>query len=113
MLAASRYLGGILSTAAWQAWLKACADLLPEGQSADARVASAMTIVVEADDGARRRACARLRTPEAYTFTGITAAAVAHRVLNGDVEIGFQTAARLYGPDFVLSLDGVDREDLE
>jgi short subunit dehydrogenase-like uncharacterized protein len=113
MLMASRYLGGILSTAAWQTWLKACADLLPEGQSEEARAASAMTIVIEADDGGGRRACARLRTPEAYTFTGITAAAVAHRVLDGDLEVGFQTAARLYGPDFVVSLAGVHREDLE
>jgi short subunit dehydrogenase-like uncharacterized protein len=33
MLMASRYLGGILSTPLWQAWLKACADMLPERDS--------------------------------------------------------------------------------
>lgn len=113
MLMASRYLGGLLSTAPWQAWLKACADVLPEGDSAAARAAAAMVIVAEADDGAGRRAAARLRTPEAYTFTGTSAAAIAQRVLHGDLEIGFQTPARLYGPDFVLSLAGVAREDLE
>jgi len=113
MLMASRYLGAILSTGPWQTWLKACADMLPEGDSAEQRAAAAMVIVVEADDGAGRRACARLRTPEAYTFTGITAAAIAQRVLSGDIEVGFQTPARVYGPDFVLSLAGVSREDLE
>jgi short subunit dehydrogenase-like uncharacterized protein len=113
MLMASRYLGGILSTAPWQTWLKACTDMLPEGHSEEERAAAVMVIVVEADDGARRRACARLWTPEAYTCTGITAAAIAQRVLNGDLEVGFQTPARVYGPDFVLSLAGVSREDLE
>jgi short subunit dehydrogenase-like uncharacterized protein len=113
MLMASRYLGGILSTPLWQAWLKACADMLPERDSEVERAAAAMVIVAEVDDGAGRRAAARLRTPEAYTFTGVTAAAIARRVLRGDLEVGFQTPARLYGPDFVLSLPGVCREDLE
>jgi short subunit dehydrogenase-like uncharacterized protein len=113
MLMASRYLGGILATAPWQTWLKACANMLPEGDSEEERAAGAMVIVAEADDETGRRAAARLRTPEAYTFTGITAAAIARRVLQGDLEIGFQTPARLYGPDFVLSLAGVCREDLE
>jgi len=112
MLLASRYLGGMLSTGLWQTWLKTWADILPEGHSEEERAASAMVIVAEADDGAGRRVCARLRTPEAYTFTAITAAAIARRVLRGDLEVGFQTPARLYGPDFILAFAGVDREDL-
>jgi hypothetical protein len=72
-----------------------------------------MAIVVEVEDGARRRARARLHTPEAYTFTRVTAAAVMARVLAGDLEVGFQTAARVYGGDFVLGLPDVRREDLE
>lgn len=113
MLMASRHLGRILSTGPWQTWLKACADLLPEGDSEEERAEVAMVIVAEAEDGAGRHVAARLRTPEAYAFSGITAAAIAQRVLQGDLEIGFQTPARLYGPDFVLSFAGVDRQDLE
>ncbi len=71
-----------------------------------------MTIVAECENG-RRRARARLTTPEAYDFTGVTAAAIAMRVLGGDREPGFQTPARLFGPDFVLGLPGVVREDLD
>jgi short subunit dehydrogenase-like uncharacterized protein len=71
-----------------------------------------MTIVAECENG-HRRARARLTTPEAYDFTGVTAAAVAMRVLGGDREPGFQTPARLFGPDFVLGLPGVVREDLD
>ncbi len=54
---------------------------------------------------------ARLRTPEAYSCTAATATAVAARVLSGDLEPGFQTPARVYGPDFILSVPGVARED--
>jgi hypothetical protein len=53
-----------------------------------------------------------LRTPEAYTFSAITAAAIAARVVAGDFAPGFQTPARLYGPNYVLRFEGVQREAL-
>ena len=56
---------------------------------------------------------ARLHTSEAYTFTATASAHVARRVLAGDFEPGFQTPGRVFGPDFVLSLPGVSREDLD
>jgi hypothetical protein len=39
------------------------------------------------------------------------ALAVVERVLAGEVVLGFQTPSKLYGPDFVLGLEGVVRED--
>ena len=42
-----------------------------------------------------------------------SASRIAARVLSGDYEIGFQTPARVYGPDFALSFDGVSREDVD
>jgi len=113
MLMASRYFGWILGTAPWQAWLKAQADLLPEGPTEEQRAAAEMVLVAEAEDDAGRRVASRLRTPEAYTFTGMTGPAVAQRVLKGDFEVGFQTPARVYGGDLVLSFPDVWREDLE
>jgi short subunit dehydrogenase-like uncharacterized protein len=113
MLFASRYFGWILGTAPCQAWLKAHADMLPEGPTDSEREASEMVVVAEAEDSRGRRASARLRTPEAYTFTGTTGPAIARRVLRGDLEPGFQTPGRVYGGDFVLSFAGVSREDLE
>ncbi len=77
------------------------------------RANGSMGIVVEVEDGRGGRARARLTTPEAYAFTGIAAAAIAARAQAGEYEPGFQTPARLFGPDFVLSLPGVAREDLE
>jgi short subunit dehydrogenase-like uncharacterized protein len=112
MLMASRYAGWFLRTAPWQVWLKAHADLLPEGPSPDERLGREMVVVAEALDHSGAVARARLRTPEAYTFTGRVAPAIAQRVLRDDVEPGFQTPARVYGPDFVLGFAGVEREDL-
>ncbi len=54
----------------------------------------------------------RLRTPEAYTLTALTALAIAERALGGDAPAGFQTPALAYGPDFILEFPGVTREDL-
>jgi short subunit dehydrogenase-like uncharacterized protein len=113
MLLASRYAGWMLRTPAWQAGLKAYMELLPEGPTDDQRGASQMVIIAEARDGRGRCVSSRLRTPEAYTFTGTTAAAVARKVLRGDFEIGFQTPGRVYGADFVLTFADVSREDLE
>jgi len=108
----NRYAGWMLGTAAWQVWLKMHADLLPEGPTEAQRAGVKMVIVAEAEDARGRRVCSRLHTPQAYTFTGTTAPAIARRVLQGDVECGFQTPARVYGADFVLTLPEVRREDV-
>jgi short subunit dehydrogenase-like uncharacterized protein len=68
-------------------------------------------IVAEAEDASGTVARARLSTPEAYSLTAQTAVHLAGRALEGDLEPGFQTAARVYGPDLVLSFAGVTRQD--
>jgi short subunit dehydrogenase-like uncharacterized protein len=72
-----------------------------------------MAIVAECEGADGRRVRARLTTPEAYAFTGAVAAAITARVAAGEHEAGFQTPARLFGPDFVLTLPGVAREDCD
>jgi hypothetical protein len=49
--------------------------------------------------------------PEGYTFTALTAIAVAQCVLAGEATPGFQTPSKAYGADFVLAVPGVTRED--
>ena len=53
-----------------------------------------------------------MRTPHAYTLTALTALEVVRRVLAGDAPPGFQTPAKAYGPDLVMEIGGVTREDL-
>lgn len=112
-LNANRYLGWAMETPWVQAWLKLHTDLLPEGPTEEQRRTIEMVVVGEAENGDGRRVQSRLRTPQSYTFTGMTAPAIARRVLSGDVDVGFQTPGRVYGQDFVLSFPGVSREDLD
>lgn len=112
MLNASRAAGPMLGIPVVQATLKTWVDFGDQTAQRGLPGPAPMTIVAEAEDGAGRVAIARLRTPEAYQFTATVAAAVCARVLEGDFESGFQTAARVYGPDFILGLPGVSREDV-
>jgi hypothetical protein len=52
-----------------------------------------------------------MKAPEGYTLTALTALAAVERVLGGGVPVGFQTPGRAFGPDFVLSVPGVERRD--
>ncbi len=62
-----------------------------------------------APDG--RRAEAWLETPEAYAFTARAAVRAVEEVLAGDRR-GALTPARAFGADFVLSIEGVRRQDV-
>jgi short subunit dehydrogenase-like uncharacterized protein len=114
LLAAARSAAWALRTGPAQAWLAACADLLPENPAAANGDASVeQRAVAEAEDDHGGRAVSRLRTRDAYAFTPHAACAVVARVLAGDVEPGFQTPARVYGSDFVMTIPGVTREDID
>ena len=66
----------------------------------------------EAADDAHNHARSRLRCPEGYTLTAMTAVDCARRVLAGEVAPGFQTPSRAFGPDFITTFDGVVRTDV-
>ncbi|HEX8433868.1 saccharopine dehydrogenase family protein [Archangium sp.] len=112
MVEANRWFGGLLATDAGRGWLELQARALPDGPTDAQRAGRQAVIVAEVEDGAGRRARARMRTPEAYGFSCTTGLSIVERVLAGDLEVGAQTPARVYGPDFVLSFAGVHREEL-
>ena len=64
--------------------------------------------------GRRRagRAAARLRTPEGYTLTAMTAVACVERVLGRPGATRIPDPLPRYGADFILEMDGVRRDDL-
>jgi short subunit dehydrogenase-like uncharacterized protein len=53
---------------------------------------------------------ARLKTPEGYTLTAITALMITKRVIDQNFRTGYQTPARVYGADFILEVEGTERE---
>jgi short subunit dehydrogenase-like uncharacterized protein len=109
--AVGRWLGGWLRLAPWQAWLQGHADVLPAGPSETQRGRHRCVVVAEVEDDAGGFASSRLESPEGYGFTALSAPAIAARVLADDLEPGFQTPARVYGADFVLSIPGTVREN--
>jgi short subunit dehydrogenase-like uncharacterized protein len=94
-----------------QRLLKARVDRMPEGPSEAARRAGQAVLVGMARNAAGQTVRARLRTPEAYALTALTAFDAAKRVAAREVGAGFQTPSSAFGPDYILSFDGVTRDD--
>jgi short subunit dehydrogenase-like uncharacterized protein len=91
--------------------LKAQVDWLPEGPNEAARRAGQAVLVGEARNAEGQIVLTRIRTPEAYALTALTAFEAAKRVAAGEVGAGFQTPSSAFGPDYILSFDGVTRDD--
>ena len=53
----------------------------------------------------------RLKVPEGYTLTAITAVDIAKRISEGDFKPGYQTPSTAYGADYILGFDGCTRSD--
>jgi short subunit dehydrogenase-like uncharacterized protein len=110
-LLASRFLRPVLRSAPVQRFLKRRIQAGPRGPSAEHRARGQSLLWGEATDAAGNRAEARLRTPEGYELTALTALAIVKRVLAGDAPPGFQTPSRAYGADFILGIPGCVRTD--
>jgi short subunit dehydrogenase-like uncharacterized protein len=113
MMKASRPLGPLLATAPVQRFLKNRIKAQPAGPSDAERARGASFVWGEVSDDEGHKRSARLRGPEGYTLTAMTALAIVERVLAGDAPAGFQTPSLAYGADFILSIKGVAREDLD
>jgi short subunit dehydrogenase-like uncharacterized protein len=108
----SRYLGWALTSRPVQRWLKKRIQAGPPGPTDEQRARGQSVLWGEATDDAGRRVVSRLHGPDGYTLTVRAALAVVERVLAGEAPPGFQTPAKVYGPDLVLALEGVQREDV-
>jgi short subunit dehydrogenase-like uncharacterized protein len=95
-----------------QTLLKGQVDRMREGPSEATRRAGQAVIAGEARNSDGQTVRSRLRTPEGYTLTALTAFDAAKRVAAGEVEAGFQTPSRAFGPDYILSFGDVTRDDL-
>jgi short subunit dehydrogenase-like uncharacterized protein len=106
------FVKSFLGFRAMQAILKACVDRLPDGPSNEARRSAKSVLVGVARNEKGESVRSRLRTPEGYTLTAMTAVDIAKRVASGDFKTGFRTPSLAYGSDYILGFDGVTREEL-
>jgi short subunit dehydrogenase-like uncharacterized protein len=87
---------------------------LKSGSTEAERKTTRSVVWGEVQDSHGHKAISRLYGPDAgVTWTSMTALSVVKEVLTGNFEFGYQTPARVYGPDFVLNEIDVRREDVE
>ena len=112
-LRSMRLVGPLMYNRLAKNFLKACINLfLPPGPSEDGRKRRFAILIGEATSQNGRRALSKLITPEGYTCTALTTVEIMKRILNGEYKIGFQTPSLVYGKDFIMQFDGVERQDL-
>jgi short subunit dehydrogenase-like uncharacterized protein len=92
-----------------QAAMSSWAGLWPDAPAANESSPS-QCVVAEVEDEWRQCTRVRLRTIDGYSFTALSTFHLLQRILAGDVRSGFQTPARVYGPDLVLHVPGTVRE---
>ena len=95
-----------------QSFLCSLIDRQPEGPSDEARRSGRSIVVGVARNQKGDSVRLRLRLPEGYTLTAMTALDIAGRVASGEFKPGFQTPSRVYGADYILGFEGVTQEGL-
>ena len=113
VMKASSYFAPLFRSSAVQRFLKARVDALPEGPS-DRDVESSRTeLIAEAEARGGETVRSRLSTPNGYRLTTDAALEIARRTLGGEAKSGYQTPSSAFGADFVLTLPGCRRSDLD
>lgn len=112
-MAATRSLGWVFALAPVKSLLERRVRAQAPGPTEAQRARASSVVWGQVEGRSGRTATSRLRTPDGYTLTVLSATAVVQRVLAGDARPGFQTPSLAYGPDFVLEIPGVVREDVE
>jgi short subunit dehydrogenase-like uncharacterized protein len=109
---ATRLIGPLLATAPAQAFLKKRIRAGAPGPTDEERARGKGLLWGEAVDDAGHAVRTRLTTPEGYTLTALTSLLIVSKVLAGRAPAGFQTPSTAYGPDLILEVEGVMREDV-
>ena len=108
----SNFLGPLLRLGPVKNYLRKKIEAKPAGPDDTQRGKAETYIYGEVKDVSGKTVAARLRTPEGYTLTAVTAIDIVEKVIAGRVEPGYRTPAGLYGADLIMEADGVTREDL-
>ena len=112
-LAATRYLAPLLTSRPIQQFLLKRIRKGAPGPDAGARGKGTSRLYGEVRDDAGNTCRTRQAGPEGYTLTTHSAVMALEQALSGKAVPGFQTPSTAFGPDFVLGIEGVRREDLD
>lgn len=90
-----------------KSYLKNKVNKKPAGPSTERREKSKMYLWGQVKNKLGEVKEARLITPNGYTLTAITAGLITVKILNNQVQPGFQTPSTAYGKDLILEVEGV------
>jgi short subunit dehydrogenase-like uncharacterized protein len=107
-----RLIGPLMYNRAAKKILKSLTHLLPPGPEEERRRKGRAILIGEVTSKNGGRASSKLITPEGYTCTALTTVEIMNRILSGEHKTGFQTPSLVYGANFILQFDGVERTDL-
>jgi len=110
VLKASRFIGWLLAAKPVQDYLQK--QIPPGGPTDEQRAKGKMCLWGEASDRNGNRVESRMKTPEGYDVTAHAALNIVQKILDGNFQPGYQTPAKVYGPDLIMELQGVTREDV-
>ncbi len=110
---ASRYAKFLLNAKPVQRALAAQIKRLPPGPTAEERARGLSLVWGEVRDAQNNTRVSRLKTPEGYELTMLTALAAVEKILRGESKPGFQTPSLAFGADFILQIPNVTRTDVE
>ena len=110
VLKASRFIGWLLAAKPVQDYLQK--QIPPGGPTDEQRAKGKMCLWGEASDRNGNRVESRMKTPEGYDVTAHAALKIVQKILDGNFQPGYQTPAKVYGPDLIMELQGVTREDV-
>jgi short subunit dehydrogenase-like uncharacterized protein len=112
MMKATRYLKALLTSGPMQRFLKGRIKAGPAGPNEEERRTGTVIIWGEVTEANGKRAVSQLHTPEGYALTAQTTVKILEKVLAGNFRVGFSTPSLAYGPDLIMEIEGVRREDL-
>lgn len=87
-------------------------NFFPKGPPPEAQEKRKTQLIATATNQRGDSVSAEMITPEPYLLTFHSSLIIARRIIDGEWEAGFQTPAKVYGPDLALEIPGVTRRDL-
>lgn len=101
---------GLLRTNFVRNYIKKKINQRPAGPSDEQRNKAISLVWGQATNMSGKKVTVRLKGPEGYTLTTLSALIIVQKILNGNFSIGYQTPASAYGENLVLEIPGVQRD---
>jgi short subunit dehydrogenase-like uncharacterized protein len=112
LMRSMRLIGPLMYNRVAKKILKLLTHLFPPGPKEEGRKKGRAILIGEVTSQNGGRASSKLITPEGYTCTALTTVEIMKRLLGGEYKTGFQTPSLVYGADFIMQFNGVERTDL-